>query len=312
VGGPLLALWQKQELRYASCMKKGPVMFSLLRVFAVVLLLVTPVRIAEASGSPAAPSCERALRFNASNFLHPTRIDNKWLPLVSGTQFILTGRANTGGRRLTHRVILTVTDLTKVIDGVRTVVLWDRDISAGQLVEAELAFDAQDDDGNVWNLGEYPEEYAAGVFRGAPNTWIAGAARAKAGIQMLAHPRVGTYSYLQGLSPGINFLDCGRVFQMGQKTCVPIRCYKDVLVTDETSPLNPDGAHQRKFYAPGVGNIRISAVNDPEGETLVLARIVHLSPPALAKAREEALKLDRHAYRVSRVYRTTSPAAIRR
>jgi hypothetical protein len=287
--------------------------FASLRILAALLLSSTQVvGLAEASNLPATSSCERAVRFERDDFSHPTRIDNQWLPLVPGTQFVLTGRTNSGITRLPHRVVLTVTDLTKVIDGVRTVVLWDRDISEGQLVEAELAFQAQDDDGNVWNLGEYPEEYEAGVFRGAPSTWIAGVARAKAGIQMLANPRVGTHSYLQGKSPRIDFLDCGRVFQMGQKTCVPVGCFKDVLVTDETSPLNPNGAHQRKFYARGVGNIRISAVHDPEGETLVLARIVHLSPAALAEAREEALKLDRHAYRVSSVYRTTPPASLRR
>jgi hypothetical protein len=287
--------------------------FTPLRVLAVVLLLVTQVGVVEAAGLPGAGrTCERALRFEDGNFSNPTRIDNKWLPLVPGTQFILSGRINAGGRRLPHRVVLTVTDLSKVIDGVRTVVLWDRDINAGSLAEAELAFEAQDDDGNVWNLGEYPEEYEGGVFRGAPSTWISGVARAKAGIQMLAHPRVGTHSYLQGLAPRINFLDCGRVFQTGQRTCIAIRCYRNVLVTDETSPLNADGAHQRKFYAPGVGNIQITAVNDPEGETLELTQIVHLGPEGLARVRAEALKLERHAYRVSAVYRTTAPATMRR
>jgi len=286
--------------------------FALLRVLAVVLLLLTQVGVVAASGLPTTASCERALRFEDGNFSNPTRIDNKWLPLVPGTQFILRGRTNAGARRLPHQVVLTVTDLTKVIAGVRTVVLWDRDINAGRLVEAELAFQAQDDDGNVWNLGEYPEEYVGGVFRGAPSTWISGVARAKAGIQMLAHPRVGTHSYLQGLAPRIDFLDCGRVFQTDQRTCTSMRCYRNVLVTDETSPLNADGAHQRKFYAPGVGNIQITAVHDPEGETLELSQIVHLGPEGLARVRAEALKLDRHAYGVSAVYRTTPPATVRR
>ena len=282
-------------------------------MLAVVLLLVTQVGVVEASGLPGAGrTCARALRFEDGNFSNPTRIDNKWLPLVPGTQFILSGRTNAGGRRLPHRVVLTVTDLTKVIDGVRTVVLWDRDINAGSLAEAELAFEAQDDDGNVWNLGEYPEEYVGGVFHGAPSTWISGVAGAQAGMQMLGHPQVGTRSYLQGLAPRIDFLDCGRVFQTGQRTCIPIRCYRNVLVTDETSPLNADGAHQRKFYAPGVGNIQITAVNDPEGETLELTQIVHLGPEGLARVRAEALKLDRHAYRVSAVYRTTPHATTQR
>ena len=42
----------------------------------------------------------------------------------------------------------TVTDLSKVIDGVRTLVIWERDYTAGQLSEPELAFFAQDNAGN--------------------------------------------------------------------------------------------------------------------------------------------------------------------
>lgn len=50
-------------------------------------------------------------------------------------------------------------DLTKVIDGVRTIVLFDVDVQDGKVIESELFFVAQDRDGIVWTLGEYPEEY---------------------------------------------------------------------------------------------------------------------------------------------------------
>ena len=189
----------------------------------------------------------------------------------------------------------------------RTVVLWDRDFNAGQLVEAELAFHAQDNDGNVWNLGEYPEEYENGEFLGAPNTWIAGLAGAEAGIIVQANPRLGD-KYLQGFAPDVDFLDCARVFKTGETTCVPLDCYANVLVIAERSPLEPGSGHQLKYYAPGVGNVQVGAVGDPEGETLVLVEVVHLGTPALAEARREALKLEKRAYRVSDVYRLTPPA----
>ena len=155
-------------------LSQASIRITVLRLLAALLLIFAHTGFAEASGPDASRSCGRALRFEDSNFSHPTRIDNRWLPLAPGTQFVLSGRSNRGGKRLPHQVVLTVTDLTKVIDGVRTVVLWDRDFNMGRLTEAELAFDAQDDDGNVWNLGEYPEEYVGGVFHGAPSTWISG------------------------------------------------------------------------------------------------------------------------------------------
>jgi hypothetical protein len=78
--------------------------------------------------------------FDRGNFPPSAKVDNPWYPLVPGTQYIMEGRANRGEGRQPHRVVFTVTDLTKVIDGVRTIVVWDRDINEGQLEEAELAF----------------------------------------------------------------------------------------------------------------------------------------------------------------------------
>jgi len=247
--------------------------------------------------------------FERKKFGRSTTIDNQWTPLRPGMQFTFEGRANRGQGRLPHRVVFTVTDLTKVIDGVRTVVRWDRDFNLGQIVETELAFFAQDHDGNVWLLGEYPEEWEDGEFSGALDVWFSGVAKARAGIMMRADPQPGTSSYLQGFAPDIEFSDRAKIHQTGQRTCVPLGCYDNVLVTDEWNPLEQGDAHQRKFYAPGVGNIRVGAVDDPEAETLVLVKLAHLDPGALAQAREEALKLERRAYRVRKdVYGGTPPA----
>ena len=108
-----------------------------------------------------------------SSFGDPTTIDNAWFPMPPGTQLVLQGKANADDGRVTRKVVFTVTDLTKVIDGVRSVVVYEQDYTAGVLEEAELSFFAQDDDGTVWLMGEYPEEYDEGKFVKAP-TWISG------------------------------------------------------------------------------------------------------------------------------------------
>ena len=92
----------------------------------------------------------------------------------SGHQLVMVGTANRGQGQGAHRVVFTVTDIAKEIDGVRSLVVWDRDFQDGALVEAELSFWAQDDDGNVWNMGEYPEEWEDGELAGAPSTWLTG------------------------------------------------------------------------------------------------------------------------------------------
>jgi hypothetical protein len=249
--------------------------------------------------------CQASNVFRRQNFSRSHIIDSRWLPLTPGTQFILDGIANRTGEPLPHRVIFTVTSLTKVIDGVRTQCVWDRDYNDGQIQEAELAFFAQDDQGNVWTMGEYPEEYVDGEFAGAPSVWIAGLAGADAGINVPGITDIG-YTFLQGWVPDINFLDCGMVMSAGQRTCVPLNCYEDVLVVDEHAPLEHEG-HQQKYYAPGVGVVRVGALNDPEGETLVLVNVLHLDATLLAEANREALRLEAHAYEIDPVYARTPP-----
>jgi hypothetical protein len=249
--------------------------------------------------------------FKRARFDHPTHIDNRWLPLRPGTQLVYEGSAivDEEGRQ-PRREVTTVTDLSKVIDGVRTLVISDRDYTAGQLSEPELAFFAQDNAGNVWLVGEYPEEYEDGKFDKAP-AWISGQKGARAGITMLAEPRRGVPDYAQGFAPPpIDFTDRARVYKMGQKTCVPVDCYKNVLVTEEFTPGEP-GSFQLKYYAPGVGNVRVGwrGAKEQEKETLKLVSLKRLSPQAVTKVRREAIALDKRAYkRSSEVYGKTQPA----
>ncbi|MEP6954976.1 MAG: hypothetical protein ABI950_13035, partial [Solirubrobacteraceae bacterium] len=281
----------------------------MVRTTAAVLAVLAAVAAVAASGAKAATfPCDRLLGFDPAAFSHPTRIDNTFLPLTPGTRFVLDGQANSNGAPLPHRVTFTVTDLTKVVDGVRAVVVWDVDLTEGQVVESELAFFAQDDAGNVWNVGEYPEEYDQGAFFGASSTWIGGINQAEPGLHMVAHPAVSSSFYLQGYAPDIEFLDCARVSKLNQTTTVPVGTFRGVLVTEEKSPLDPDSGLQVKSHAPGVGIVKIGAVNDPQGETLVLTDRAQLDAPAMDAAREAALALDDHGYDVSNVYRQTPRA----
>jgi hypothetical protein len=248
--------------------------------------------------------------FDPGSFDDPTNIDNPWYPLKPGTQWIYEGTTEDRGFTIPHRIVFTVTDLTKVIEGVRTVVAWVEDYSEGLLVESELAFYAQDNDGKIWYLGEYPEEYKDGVFVDAP-AWIAGFKGARAGVKMQAEPREGMPSYSQGWGPAVNWTDYGTVDQMGQETCVPVDCYQDVLVIAESS-LEETDAFQLKYYAQGVGEVRVGWRGaDATKETLELVEVVQLSPEALAEIRAQALEQEERGYKISKeVYDQTQPIEV--
>ena len=246
--------------------------------------------------------------FDPNNFSDPTNIDNEWLPLKPGTQYVYEGTTVDEGEVLEHRVVITVTDLTKIINNIPTVVTWDLDYSDGELVEAELAFYAQDDDGNVWRMGEYPEEYEEGKFIGA-DCWISGIEGSIAGISMLSKPFVGAPGYSQGWAPSVDFTDRGKVDQMGIENCVPVDCYEDVLVISETSASEPD-AEQLKYFARGVGNIRVGWRGEGEQtqENLELVELSELVLYGMDGARSSALELEKHAYEIEHeIYGNTIP-----
>jgi hypothetical protein len=284
------------------------VRLAVLTILVISLLLANSVSAWGANPKP--PPCRTAAEFDPANFADPPKIDNQWSPLAPGTQFVLVKEANRGEEHLPDRVVSTVTDLTKVINGVPAVVISETHINTGVLKESKLVFQAQDNVGNLWNLGEFPAEFNEyGKFKEAPNTWISGISDAEPGNLMLGDPQLGTPDYLQGWSPDIDFLVCAKVYKTQQTTCVPVGCYDNVLITEERTPLKPESGRQRKYYAPGVGNIRVGAVGDPE-EALALAEISQLSPEDLAKVRQEALTLEKTAYEVSAVYRQTSPTVL--
>ncbi|MDX6534899.1 MAG: hypothetical protein QOF68_2643, partial [Gaiellales bacterium] len=207
---------------------------------ATLAILVTPgcgEQSGVTGGPPTSISAARrdvqASDFAKAVFDRSTAIDNKWFPLTPGTQLRYIGSSVEDGQRLHHRVVFTITDLTKVIDGVETVVAWDRDYTTGELVEEELVFFAQDNGGNVWHLGQYPEVYENGRLVETP-AWITGVEGARARVFVRADPRLGSSDYSQGFAPKpINWIDRARVYKTGAHTCVPAGCFDDVIIIEE-------------------------------------------------------------------------------
>ena len=277
--------------------------------FASSMILLSVLIFVSACGSqPAAQGTAEFKEFDAKNFDHSTDINNKWMPMHPGTMWAYEGTAvDDEGNSFARRIEFTVTDLAKEINGVRTVVAWIVDYNNEEVIEKEIAFYAQDNDGNVWYMGEHPEEFQEGKFVDAP-TWIAGIEEARAGIKMMAEPKVGLPKYFQGWGPAVEWSDYGNIQKMGQETCVPLDCYKDVMVIAESS-LKETGAAQFKYYASGVGEVRVNwGGQDSTQEALELVEHTQLSPEALAEVRAEALALEKHAYEVNaEVYGKTKP-----
>jgi hypothetical protein len=183
-----------------------------------------------------------------ANFLSPAEIaadPNPLFPLRVGS----TWRYVSGD----ETVVVTVTDRTKEILGVTTLVVNDVEEDAGELVEDTDDYFAQDRDGNVWYFGELSRNFEDGELANLDGSWTAGVDGAKPGIIMKAEPAVGDV-YRQEFFLG-DAEDLAEVTAIDGTESVPAAsCSGTCLVTNDFTPIEPD-ASEDKYYAPGVGLI---------------------------------------------------------
>jgi len=186
------------------------------------------------------------------HFTHPRDIDNRHDPLTENHRCVLRGTED--GAHI--RIVRTLLDRTKTFqingDAVRAAVIEDREFEDGEIAERTLDYFAQDDRGTVWYLGEDVDSYENGKVVGHGGAWLYGKDTDKMGVEMAAHPRVGT-RWRHERVPGITH-ESDRVVAILDKATVRGKTYHDVVKVREHT--RPDDEVEFKLYAPGVGNIQ--------------------------------------------------------
>jgi hypothetical protein len=192
-------------------------------------------------------------------------VDNRFFPLVPGTRFFYRGVED--GEAETNITI--VTHDRKNILGISAVVVLDRVFVKGELKEKTFDWYAQDEDGNVWYLGEDTKEYENGRVVSTEGSWEAGRHGARPGIIMLAHPRVGD-SYRQEFLAG-EAEDQAKVVARDLDITVPYGSFHNCIRTVEFTRLEPM-VKEAKLYCPRIGFVKARGVQGPETR-LVLTHI---------------------------------------
>jgi hypothetical protein len=203
-----------------------------------------------------------------ATFLSPAQTaadPNPYFPLIPGTVWVYEG----GGETDT----VTVTDATRVIAGVTTIVVHDVATDATHtVVEDTEDYFAQQSDGTVWYFGEATKQFEDGRLVGIEGSFLAGVDGAKPGIIMKGTPAVGDV-YRQEFALG-EAEDAAEVLSItGTETVPAASCTGTCVVTHDFTPLEPD-ANEQKFYAPGVGLILEVDVADG-GTRLELVSVTH-------------------------------------
>ena len=195
------------------------------------------------------PVQAQTIAFDKSNFHDPLKIDNKYFPLKTGTIMIYNGTDEDGK---STSDIFTVTNDTKQIHGITTRVVNDSAFVEGDLVEPTADWYAQDDNGNVWYMGEFTTDLT-NKKNPHEGSWEAGVKGARAGIIMLAEPKVGD-TYEQEFAKG-EAEDKGTVLSLNENVSVPYGSFSNVLKTKDFSNLEPDIV-ENKYYAQNIGEIK--------------------------------------------------------
>jgi hypothetical protein len=170
-------------------------------------------------------------------------VDNLLFPLVPGTRYVYQGGEET--------IEVTVTNDTKQILGVTTIVVRDVVSVGGEIIEDTYDWYAQDKTGDVWYFGEDTKDYEDGQLVSTKGSWEAGVDGAKPGIIMHAtQPAIGV-PYRQEYY-ACEAEDMAEVVSLNKSVTVPYGSFDNCLQTRDFTPLEP-GVNEYKYYAPGVG-----------------------------------------------------------
>jgi hypothetical protein len=229
-------------------------------VLASIAALVT-VAACGSEDSASLPAGSETVELDPAEF--STTLDNPYWPMRPGSTWVYRETDGEGGE---SRVTVTVTDRTKEIDGIEARVVHDVVTEDGEVKEDTFDWYAQDEDGNIWYLGEDTKEFEDGKVVSTEGSWEHGVDGAQAGILLPADPEVGM-AYRQEYYEG-EAEDAGEVLSLDEQVRVPYGSFDHVLKTKDTTPLEPD-VLEHKFYAKDVGPILAVSVSGGGREELV-------------------------------------------
>ena len=170
---------------------------------------------------------------------------NPYFILEPGFQLVLEkGKA---------QLVITVLDETKVVDGVETRVVEERESDEGELEEVSRNFFAISSRTNsVFYFGEEVDMYQDGKITKHSGAWLAGQNGAKFGLLMPGQILLGA-RYYQEQAPG-EAMDRAEIVSMKEVVSTPAGEFQGCLKTEESSAL--EKGHEFKRYAAGIGLVQ--------------------------------------------------------
>ncbi|HEY2802995.1 MAG TPA: hypothetical protein VGJ67_03655, partial [Actinomycetota bacterium] len=140
------------------------------------LLATLGVTIAHAGAGPSGSTVNYEPQLDPAHF--GSTIDNPYYPLPVGRTLIYRGQKD--GVSQVERVH--VTSSTRVIEGITATEISDVSMHNGRVLESTKDWYAQDDQGNVWYLGEHTKAFSANGHVDTSGSWLSGVNDGEPGI----------------------------------------------------------------------------------------------------------------------------------
>ena len=208
-----------------------------------------------------------------------TKIDHPYWPMVPGTRWTYRETDQEGAEL---QVVVTVTKQTKKIaNGITARVVRDTVTEDGKIIEDTFDWYAQDEDGNIWYMGENTAEFEDGKLATRSGSFEAGVDGAEPGIIVPANPRDGMQyrqEYYRGQAE-----DNGEILSTNEMAEVPYGQFNNALLTKDTITIEPN-VLEYKLYAPRVGPVLVVGVSGGPGSREELIELDNASEEWTSKS----------------------------
>jgi hypothetical protein len=185
--------------------------------------------------------------FNSDSCTFSSTGQNKYFILEIGYRIVLESESSE------EQLIITVLDETRIVNGIETRVVEERESKHGELKEISRNFFAIcNQTGDVFYFGEEVDIYKKGKVVKHSGEWLAEGEN-KPGLIMPGSFTIG-YKYYQEYAPG-EAMDKSEIISISETYTMPAGKFINCLKTRETTPLNLKEI-EYKHYAPGIGIIQ--------------------------------------------------------
>jgi len=212
------------------------------------------VRPMSTAAAPPPPKSHKAGKATAGNWRDTFPVDKKNLVSTgSNPCFSLEPGTRHHYEHKNAKLTITVLKQTKLVDGVETRIIEEREEVGGRLKEVSRNYFAIDKTTHdVYYFGEDVDNYKDGKIANHGGSWLSGVNGARFGLMMPGRLTVGDKFY-QELAPN-RAMDRAEIVAIDERVVTSAGTYDNCVHIRESTPLEDDISD--KWYAPGVGLVK--------------------------------------------------------